>query len=145
MLAAYLALLLGCAVGGNAENETRLYQSIHEQSLVPMLDLLRDFMASHTQSAVGHQDFDDETMTSQRAFKEPGVSMGRSASMMSVTFENEPVPMAASVVEGVVGLDQTEGGGVSFKPSSGLETQQSFLQIIEVLQRIELRHSESRE
>ncbi|KAG0063645.1 hypothetical protein BGZ89_009739 [Linnemannia elongata] len=148
VLAAYLALLLGCAVGGNPENETRLYRSIHEQSLVPMVDLLRDFMAAHTQNATNVQDFDvdgygdnnDETMTSQGAFQGHGVSMGRSASMMSVTFENEDVQ---ATVDGLV--DQAGGGGISFKSTGGLETQQSFLQIIEVLQRIELRHSEPRE
>ncbi|KAF9339387.1 hypothetical protein BGZ91_006096 [Linnemannia elongata] len=149
VLAAYLALLLGCAVGGNPENETRLYRSIHEQSLVPMVDLLRDFMAAHTQNATNVQDFDvdgygdnnDETMTSQGAFQGHGVSMGRSASLMSVTFENEDVQ---ATVDGLEGVDQA-GGGISFKSTGGLETQQSFLQIIEVLQRIELRHSETRE
>ncbi|KAF9133950.1 hypothetical protein BGX30_012102 [Mortierella sp. GBA39] len=151
VLAAYLALLLGCAVGGNPENETRLYQSIHEQSLVPMVDLLRDFMAAQTQNATDDQDFDDNgygdnngdtTMTSQGAFQGYGVSMGRSASMMSVTLENES---AQATVDGVEGVDQAGGGGISFKSTGGLETQQSFLQIIDVLQRIELRHSETRE
>ncbi|KAF9540258.1 hypothetical protein EC957_004460 [Mortierella hygrophila] len=151
VLAAYLALLLGCAVGGNPENETRLYQSIHEQSLVPMVDLLRDFMAAQTQNATDDQDFDDNgygdnsddtTMTSQGAFQGHGVSMGRSASMMSVTLENES---AQATVDGVEGVDQAGGGGISFKSTGGLETQQSFLQIIDVLQRIELRHSEIRE
>ncbi|KAG9071047.1 hypothetical protein KI688_008590 [Linnemannia hyalina] len=151
VLAAYLALLLGCAVGGNPENETRLYQSIHEQSLVPMVDLLRDFMAAQTQNATDNQDFDDNgygdnsddtTMTSQGAFQGHGVSMGRSVSMMSVTLENES---AQATVDGVEGVDQAGGGGISFKSTGGLETQQSFLQIIDVLQRIELRHSEIRE
>lgn len=150
MLAAYLALLLGCAVGGNPENETRLYRSIHEQSLVPMVEMLRDFMAAHTQNATDDQDFDDdgygnnndENMTSQGAFHEHGVSMGRSASMMSVTLENEG---AQAAIDGVERVDQAGGGGISFKSTGGLETQQSFLQVIDVLQRIELRHSESRE
>ncbi|KAF9141520.1 hypothetical protein BG015_001264 [Linnemannia schmuckeri] len=154
VLAAYLALLLGCAVGGNAENETRLYRSIHEQSLVPMLDLLRDFMAAHAESAIDGQDFDDggngdndDTMTSLSAFQGQGVSMGRSTSMMSVTFENEPaIPMGTfAVVDGADGLDQGRGGGISFKSAGGQETQRTILQIIDVLQRIELRHSENRE
>ncbi|KAF8938513.1 hypothetical protein BGZ47_008544 [Haplosporangium gracile] len=152
VLAAYLALLLGCAVGGNAENETRLYRSIHEQSLVPMLDLLQDFMAAHAQSATDGQNFDDggygdndSTMTSPSTFQGQGVSMGLSASMMSVTFENEPsVPTGAfAAVDGADGLDQARGGGISFKSSGGQETQQTFQQIINVLQRIELRHSEN--
>ena len=151
MLAAYLALLLGCAVGGNPENETRLYRSIHEQSLVPMVDLLRDFMAAHAQNVTDDQDFDDDgygvnnddTMMSQGAFEGYGVSMGRSSSMMSVTLENEGTQAA---VDGVEGVGQAGGGGgISFKSTGGLETQQSFLQIIDVLQRIELRHSEARE
>ncbi|KAG0269788.1 hypothetical protein BGZ95_001916 [Linnemannia exigua] len=141
VLAAYLALLLGCAVGGNAENETRLYQAIQEQSLVPMLELLREFMAVHTsqnQQSFDDQDNGDETMTSQRAFQGYNHLRERSGSLMSMTVDEEPTIQ--------VGADQVGGeaeGGISFKAPNSLETQQSFLQIIEVLQRIELRHSES--
>ncbi|KAF9906793.1 hypothetical protein EC991_000306 [Linnemannia zychae] len=153
VLAAYLALLLGCAVGGNTENETRLYRAINEQSLVPMLELLREFMAAHCSQNQGFDENDgDETMTNQYAFQEnqhryAGASMERSESLMSLTFDDE-----LAVVEGVKGgIDQTgggegaatAGGDISFKAPGSLETQQSFLQIIEVLQRIELRHSES--
>ncbi|KAK3846176.1 MAG: hypothetical protein J3R72DRAFT_254557 [Linnemannia gamsii] len=143
VLAAYLALLLGCAVGGNAENETRLYQAIQEQSLVPMLELLREFMAVH--NSQNQQGFDDqgdgdETMSSQHPFqRHHHHSMERSESLMSLTFEGEPAVGVQERADQVGGA----GGGISFKTPGSLETQQSFLQIIEVLQRIELRHSES--
>ncbi|KAG0211504.1 hypothetical protein BGX33_004283 [Mortierella sp. NVP41] len=148
VLAAYLALLLGCAVGGNAENETRLYRAIHEQSLVPMLDLLREFMAAH-QSVTGQvedhgRDYDgDETMTSQRDFQPHGTAMERSSSMMSLTLESDQQHREGDddieAANSSVLADRS--GEISFKTPGGLETQQSFLQIIEVLQRIELRHS----
>ncbi|KAF9927838.1 hypothetical protein FBU30_002841 [Linnemannia zychae] len=142
VLAAYLALLLGCAVGGNAENEMRLYRSIHEQSLVPMLDLLREFMATHTQY-MEPKDTDsckdsDEIMMSQGAYQEyqyDSVPIERSESMMSLSLENEKV----EVTDATKNITNER---ISFKSSNGLEIQ-SFLQIIEVLQRIELRHSET--
>ncbi|KAF9133697.1 hypothetical protein BGW39_009177 [Mortierella sp. 14UC] len=95
------------------------------------------------------EDDSDETMTSQRTFQEQQhhyTSMEQSESLMSLTFDDGP-----AAVEGVKrGADQAgeggavaAGGGISFKAPGSLETQQSFLQIIEVLQRIELRHSES--
>ncbi|KAF9102560.1 hypothetical protein BGX29_004437 [Mortierella sp. GBA35] len=148
VLAAYLALLLGCAVGGNAENETRLYRAIHEQSLVPMLDLLREFMAAH-QSVTGQvedhgRDYDgDEMMTSQRDFQPHGTAMERSSSMMSLTLESDQQHREGDddIEAANSSVPADRSGEISFKTPGGLETQQSFLQIIEVLQRIELRHS----
>ncbi|KAK3828576.1 MAG: hypothetical protein J3Q66DRAFT_15084 [Benniella sp.] len=47
VLAAHLALLIGCVVEGSPENEDRLYRTIQGHSLEPMLELLREFVSIH--------------------------------------------------------------------------------------------------
>ncbi|KAG0369292.1 hypothetical protein BGZ54_010388, partial [Gamsiella multidivaricata] len=117
VLAAYLALLIGCIVGENREYEARLYKSINGGSLVPIVDLLKEFVALH-QTVQATQEDGDQVMSTQRSCQEltDGSTDGFDA---------------------IHSGDEKALSEISFSSASVAETHSSFLKIIQVLQEIE--------
>ncbi|KAF9153063.1 hypothetical protein BGX20_005003 [Mortierella sp. AD010] len=113
VLAAYLALLIGCIVGGDPESESRLYSKINGQTLVPMLELLTEFTAINQAVQEKHFVFEDDDQVIVTQTSQPSAD--------------------SDVLE-----DTKASSSISFKVE---ETQHSFLQIIDVLQDIEKRFS----
>ncbi|KAG0306324.1 hypothetical protein BGZ98_002618 [Dissophora globulifera] len=58
VLAAYLALLIGCIIEGNPRHEMRLYRSVSGQTLLPMLELLQEFADIHQAVHMEHPKVD---------------------------------------------------------------------------------------
>ncbi|KAG0002456.1 hypothetical protein BGZ80_005718 [Entomortierella chlamydospora] len=113
VLAAYLALLIGCIVGGDPESESRLYSKINGQTLVPMLELLTEFTAINQAVQEKHFGFEDDDQVIVTQTSQPSTD--------------------SDLLE-----DPKASSSISFKAE---ETQHSFLQIISVLQDIEKRFS----
>ncbi|KAF9357055.1 hypothetical protein BGX26_004305 [Mortierella sp. AD094] len=112
VLAAYLALLIGCIVGGDPDSESRLYSKINGQTLVPMLELLTEFAALNQAVQAKHfgfEDSNDQVMQTSQPSTDSDLLEDPKASS-SISFSSE-------------------------------ETQHSFFQIIDVLQDIEKRFS----
>ncbi|KAF9113737.1 hypothetical protein BGX27_000898 [Mortierella sp. AM989] len=137
VLAAYLALLIGCIVGGNPECESRLYRKINGQSLVPMLELLNEFAAFNQAVQVKHLELeidDDQAMFTQ--ISQPALSdysLSRQAYSETTSIN--------CITTNPDTLDGPQTFSISFTASKAAETQHSFFQIIGVLQDIEMRFS----
>ncbi|GJJ73723.1 hypothetical protein EMPS_06081 [Entomortierella parvispora] len=101
VLAAYLALLLGCIVDGSQEREGRLYLAAEGQTLVPMLELLKSFI-----------DFNQSIMEEHQGQQEP------QGDMSHPTLSQEQQQ-----------LQYQEGSSYfpSFSPSSSLSRANSFM------------------
>ncbi|KAF9926411.1 hypothetical protein BGZ67_008148 [Mortierella alpina] len=132
MLAAYLALLLCCAVGGNADDEARLYKSVHGQSLASMLELLKGFVALHEAIQL---DSPDQQQSSQELLKSsPCLSTKRSLALSDSFIP----PTLDSDSEA---NDDRQAAEIVFVNSAkrAAETQASFLKIIHLLEDMESR------
>ncbi|KAG0257407.1 hypothetical protein BG011_003966 [Mortierella polycephala] len=156
VLAAYLALLLGCIVRGDAKSEVRLYRSVAKGSLAPMIELLTDFVefqqAIHTEAEQqGSQDkrlLSRTSAQSQYPQQEPtqcslssDASLTHANSFMSLTLESEVVEQE-TITDNAADSVESSHTGISFTASRTAETLQSVLGIIEVLQSIEIRLSQ---
>ncbi|CAO3571037.1 unnamed protein product [Mortierella alpina] len=139
-LAAYLALLLCCAVGGNAKDEARLYKSVHGQSLAPMLELLQGFVALH--QAIPSESPGREQ--SSRELLEPTLSLSPEGfltvlgSFMPPTLDSDLGERKEEEPED----DDCQAAEIVFENSAKreAETQASFHKIIHLLQDMESRH-----
>ncbi|KAF9177718.1 hypothetical protein BGZ51_008450 [Haplosporangium sp. Z 767] len=157
VLAAYLALLLGCIVRGDAESEARLYRSVANKSLVPMIELLADFVelqqalqteAEQQEGQVGRL-LSRTSTQSQCLQQEPSqssssshASLKHADSFMSLTLESEDMEQGTTTGNTADSIDSSHTG-ISFTASRTAETLQSVLDIIKVLQSIETRLSQT--
>ncbi|KAF9433262.1 hypothetical protein BGZ76_009681 [Entomortierella beljakovae] len=130
VLAAYLALLIGSIVGGNTDAESRLYNSVNGRSLVPMLELLNEFVAFNETVQVEYfgvdiQD-DNKTIVTRTSMLELSEDNTTSNNNNNNTNNAE---------------DQEGQTSIYFMASKASETQDSFFQIIGILKDIEKRFS----
>ncbi|KAG0329530.1 hypothetical protein BGZ99_001532 [Dissophora globulifera] len=128
VLAAYLALLLGCIIEGNPRHEMRLYRSVSGQTLLPMLELLQEFADIHQAVHMEQPKLDIHDTVE--------------LSTQPTQLESQQGPRSSSVSIGVHSplpdIEQ-ELTGISFETSGAVETRRSFLRIIGVLQEVQSR------
>ncbi|KAF9285435.1 hypothetical protein BGZ68_003854, partial [Mortierella alpina] len=137
VLAAYLALLLCCVVGGSAIDEARLYKSVHGQSLAPMLELLQGFVALQAIQLDG-----PDQQQSSKELLEPTSSLSTDGSLsppeafMPQTLDSD----CGDKEDGADGDDCQAAEIVSVDSTKrAAETQASFIKIIHLLQDMESR------
>ncbi|KAG9319513.1 hypothetical protein KVV02_005600 [Mortierella alpina] len=118
--------------GGNADDEARLYKSVHGQSLAPMLELLKGFVALHQAIQL---DSPDQQQSSQELLKSSSCLSTEGTLALSDSFIPPTLDSDSEA------NDNLQAAEIVFVNSAkrAAETQANFLKIIHLLQDMESR------